>query len=425
MTSTLPPPSTTPEITISVPLCNIDGRYDGQYGIEHWPPVPIGRRSRVKCPHEDSGHAYWKCMQNGLFSSHGPNWTHCDYWLEELDKTDIDSVDTAIDVIETITKKTYNNNTIVESEKLSKVLDIVSKVQSFVENANDSSLVVVKNYTHGVINTFSHILDQKYAWINSTSKEKTNLASKILLTTQSSSYTLSLQQNRSTKSVEISTHDFYINSFYINKFLNTSTERTNTAFGAIIRNIDGYLMANIKDNFEINSDILSFSLNNKSEIIELNNEVIITLRHKQRLELGDKVDCVFWDFQTSTWSSFGCVRDDTESHLWHTVCKCKHLTNFAALMDVNGRESKTLWLCQMSSALLLYSLLGSFFWMLMEGYYLYKSLILCFNSEFKARYLYLMGYGPPVLILIVSIITVFIKENILWEIFFDERYHYL
>ncbi|CAG2164219.1 unnamed protein product, partial [Oppiella nova] len=183
MTSTLPPPSTTPEITISVPLCNIDGRYDGQYGIEHWPPVPIGRRSRVKCPHEDSGHAYWKCMQNGLFSSHGPNWTHCDYWLEELDKTDIDSVDTAIDVIETITKKTYNNNTIVESEKLSKVLDIVSKVQSFVENANDSSLVVVKNYTHGVINTFSHILDQKYAWINSTSKEKTNLASKILLTT--------------------------------------------------------------------------------------------------------------------------------------------------------------------------------------------------------------------------------------------------
>ncbi|CAG2179923.1 unnamed protein product, partial [Oppiella nova] len=126
------------------------------------------------------------------------------------------------------------------------------------------------------------------------------------------------------------------------EFLNTSTERTNTAFGAIIRNIDGYLMANIKDNFQINSDILSFSLNNKSEIIELNNQVIITLRHKQRLELGDKVDCVFWDFQTSTWSSFGCVRDDTESHLWHTVCKCKHLTNFAALMDVNGRESKTL-----------------------------------------------------------------------------------
>jgi len=28
-----------------------------------------------------------------------------------------------------------------------------------------------------------------------------------------------------------------------------------------------------------------------------------------------------------------------ESDRFHTVCKCNHLTNFAALMDVSGRES--------------------------------------------------------------------------------------
>lgn len=67
-----------------------------------------------------------------------------------------------------------------------------------------------------------------------------------------------------------------------------------------------------------------------------------SLKHKERLQFGDKINCVFWDFNQSKWSSDGCHKSDEESDLLHTVCKCNHLTNFAALMDVKGRESRNL-----------------------------------------------------------------------------------
>ena len=83
------------------------------------------------------------------------------------------------------------------------------------------------------------------------------------------------------------------------------------------------------------------------------------------------------------------------------------------------------WFCQLSSALLLYSLLSSFFWMLMEGYYLYRSLVLCFETEFKILFLYVFGYGFPLVIMFTSLFIIYFKENILFEIFFDERYNHL
>jgi latrophilin 2 len=63
------------------------------------------------------------------------------------------------------------------------------------------------------------------------------------------------------------------------------------------------------------------------------------LKHKNLLQFGDKTGCVYWDFNNSLWSSEGCYKAVDESDRFHTVCKCNHLTNFAALMDVSGRES--------------------------------------------------------------------------------------
>ncbi|CAG2165779.1 unnamed protein product [Oppiella nova] len=34
--------------------------------------------------------------------------------------------------------------------------------------------------------------------------------------------------------------------------------------------------------------------------------VKISLKHKNRLVLGDRVECVFWDFDHKKWSSLGC-----------------------------------------------------------------------------------------------------------------------
>jgi hypothetical protein len=42
--------------------------------------------------------------------------------------------------------------------------------------------------------------------------------------------------------------------------------------------------------------------------------------------------CVFWDFETSDWSSEGCKARTTFDL---TVCECDHLTNFAVILDIN------------------------------------------------------------------------------------------
>ena len=61
------------------------------------------------------------------------------------------------------------------------------------------------------------------------------------------------------------------------------------------------------------------------------------------------VECVFWD-SAGLWNSSGCslVRTDQEK----TTCQCRHLTNFAVLMDINNifssSSSSYAWLSALS-----------------------------------------------------------------------------
>ena len=65
------------------------------------------------------------------------------------------------------------------------------------------------------------------------------------------------------------------------------------------------------------------------------------MEHKSSLKFGDKVQCVYWDFNQTKWSTNGCHFQKTNSNRKLSICECNHLTNFAALMDVSGRESDT------------------------------------------------------------------------------------
>ncbi|KAK1903647.1 Adhesion G-protein coupled receptor G4 [Dissostichus eleginoides] len=49
----------------------------------------------------------------------------------------------------------------------------------------------------------------------------------------------------------------------------------------------------------------------------LTDRVVVTLRHQTATKPGDKVQCMFWDFQKMT------------------SCLCDHLTHFAVLLDVS------------------------------------------------------------------------------------------
>ncbi len=56
--------------------------------------------------------------------------------------------------------------------------------------------------------------------------------------------------------------------------------------------------------------------------------------------MGEVTACYYWNFDKSLWSSDGCHKVEEESDLLTTVCKCNHLSNSAALMDMSGSEKR-------------------------------------------------------------------------------------
>uniref|UniRef100_A0A4W5L307 G-protein coupled receptors family 2 profile 2 domain-containing protein n=1 Tax=Hucho hucho TaxID=62062 RepID=A0A4W5L307_9TELE len=61
--------------------------------------------------------------------------------------------------------------------------------------------------------------------------------------------------------------------------------------------------------------------------------------------------------------------------------------------------------CKVVAGLLHLFFLGSFSWMLLEGVQLYLMVVLVFNITIRPLYLYAVGYGLPLAIVIISAIT--------------------
>ncbi|XP_071209483.1 adhesion G protein-coupled receptor E5-like isoform X3 [Salvelinus alpinus] len=179
--------------------------------------------------------------------------------------------------------------------------------------------------------------------------------------------------------------------------------------------------------------------------------------------------CVFWSDghvqeEEGAWSRRGCTK--VTSNATHTVCSCSHLSSFAVLMALYPVEHTfelrlltwlglsvsvvclllcilTFWLCRsiqgtrttihlhlcvclfiadlvflsgishtqskggcrVVAGLLHLFFLGSFSWMLLEGVQLYLMVVLVFNTTIRPLYLYAVGYGLPLVVVIISAIT--------------------
>ncbi|XP_038838135.1 adhesion G protein-coupled receptor E5-like [Salvelinus namaycush] len=179
--------------------------------------------------------------------------------------------------------------------------------------------------------------------------------------------------------------------------------------------------------------------------------------------------CVFWSEgrvqeEEGAWSRRGCTK--VMSNATHTVCSCSHLSSFAVLMALYPVKhtfelrlltwlglsvsvvclllcTLTFWLCRsiqgtrttihlhlcvclfiadivflagishtqskggcrVVAGLLHLSFLGSFSWMLLEGVQLYLMVVLVFNTTIRPLYLYAVGYGLPLVVVIISAIT--------------------
>jgi hypothetical protein len=266
----------------------------GFNGIENWPSVEVGKSSSMPCP-QGEGQANWKCNDDGNFDEDGPNWSECDKWLKDLPDYFI-SLDEALGASEKISNKTNKNNAIISNKILSILLEKVEKLQEFIDGKTELNFDNAKNFAQKSIDSFSNVINQKYAWINSTVEQKVNMSSKILTFIQKSSFTLVLRQNSSNDG--ITKENIYLETFVTNsseelvfpsKNTNTSSisvpkgteikdksdNQNNIAVGAIINKIKDYLMGGITENKKINSEILSFSLRKETNSIELNREVKI------------------------------------------------------------------------------------------------------------------------------------------------------
>ncbi|XP_064488959.1 adhesion G protein-coupled receptor L1-like [Ornithodoros turicata] len=162
------------------------------------------------------------------------------------------------------------------------------------------------------------------------------------------------------------------------------------------------------------------------------------------------------------WDTSGCEVDAATSTPLQTTCRCDHLTNFAVLVDMTGEVEDTPVMtvltvvccvlsivcltitmaclicvralrcrrsviacnvsfclivsnfiiltgfkmtqtfgieCLVTRSVLLYALLAAFMWMLLEGYHLYRMLVIVFNhNSISLRWFYAFGYGIPVAI---------------------------
>lgn len=66
--------------------------------------------------------------------------------------------------------------------------------------------------------------------------------------------------------------------------------------------------------------------------------IFYRFRNRINNQSYDNIHCVYWNFNTDNWSNEGCHLVPSETDPRHTVCECHHLTNFAALLDISGRE---------------------------------------------------------------------------------------
>ncbi|XDV16907.1 hypothetical protein PO909_016418, partial [Leuciscus waleckii] len=220
-----------------------------------------------------------------------------------------------------------------------------------------------------------------------------------------------------------------------------------------------------KITYQLNSKVVTVAVSNP-ETKQLSEPVTLIFTHEQeRAESeGMAYACVYWNEDEGAWSGRGC--EEAWSNSTHTACSCSHLSSFAVLMalypiqdssdlvwitrvglvlsllclflciltfrfcrTIQGTRNSIhlnlsvclfiadlVFLCGISSthnqvacaivaALLHFFFLSAFCWMLLEGVQLYRMVVLVFHTTAKQLYMYAVGYGVPLVIVIISAIS--------------------
>ncbi|XP_063739958.1 adhesion G protein-coupled receptor E5 isoform X2 [Eleginops maclovinus] len=252
--------------------------------------------------------------------------------------------------------------------------------------------------------------------------------------------------------------------------------------------LKGHEKDGLNPSFQISSKVVSVLVSNPNTQ-QLNRNVTITLRHLQDANESEQLSyvCAYWK-ETGAWSTEGCYQQ--ESNATYTVCECEHLSSFAVLMalypmkhtfglqvvtkvgltisllclvlciltfkfcrSIKGTrttihlhlciclfiadifflagisQTKPVGGCRFVAAMLHYFFLAVFTWMLLEGVQLYRMVVLVFNTTMRPLYLYITGYGTPLVIVVISAIIrpggygtdehcwLSLKDGLIWSFF--------
>jgi hypothetical protein len=276
-------------------MCNIDGHYNGFYEIKIWPPVENGSNSIVHCP-QGKGYAKWKCEDNLVFDSKGPDWSECENWLNELKP--IKTMFYASEVIETISKNTEKNNSLLNIENVDRVVEKIKEIQNFVKNQTGNNLDFILDLAKKMITCLSNILEQEFAWVNPNAEKKINTSTEILSHIPSIGFMVAKYQDNDHKLEIIRSKNIKLNTFYFDPkeglsfpenishkvcsiylpkgiAIKTNNQTINSAVGAIIYKMREFLLGGVTQDMTINSEVLSFSLTEGFETTQLNKDVKI------------------------------------------------------------------------------------------------------------------------------------------------------
>ncbi|XP_029358553.1 CD97 antigen [Echeneis naucrates] len=244
----------------------------------------------------------------------------------------------------------------------------------------------------------------------------------------------------------------------------------------------------VDPSFMVVSRVVSVVVSNPSTQ-HLHHPVKISLRHLQEQNESKEVRyiCAYWN-EKGFWSKQGL--DQQQSNASHTVCTSTHLSSFAVLVALYPMEhsfalrlltkigltisilclilsiltfkfcrsiqgtrttihlhlcicllvadvvflagisrTKPVGGCRFVAALLHYFFLAVFTWMLLEGVQLYRMVVRVFNANIQPLYLFLTGYGMPLVVVIISAISrpsgygtdqhcwLSVKDGLIWSFY--------
>jgi hypothetical protein len=275
-------------------VCNLNGEFDGEYGINYWPPVYARNYSETKCSY-GSDTVRWLCLDNGLFDENGPDMSQC--WINNLFNANITGLNDVIDSLEMISERTQNYNTLVSYEALHKLMIVLDKLQLISDSSIESDLELATNITINYSRAFNNLIIQNIAWNNTEIKERTRIASQILLYIQYTAFSLSKFLDKDNNLLKIENENIITNIYFtdysedilfaakgssilIPKGIKIDELNSNSGVGSLISGLDNYLMNKINKSQAIVTDIIAFSATNSNKTIQLTDNNKIIVRYK-------------------------------------------------------------------------------------------------------------------------------------------------